>query len=439
MAQSRFTRRSRRSGGPAAGSELPEEPEEQAAEGSLSPGDAVDPERAEGRAAEVADEAAGSAGGPFPGAGALIEAAETAAEAATESAVADLVVAETDDPEASAASTGPGVGGAASPGAASDSAEATGADAADAESGGTGAGEAETTAAESGETEEAPEERRSITTGIPGLLPENAGPGAAAFFDIDNTIMKGSSFAALAKGMADRDYFTTSEILEFTWKQMKYVVSGRENLDDIAQATENGLQFVKGRQPEEIRQLADEVYDEKMVQRLWAGSVELAEAHQALGHEVWLVSATPLEVAEEIAERLGLTGGLGTVAEVEDGVYTGRLDGPPLHGEAKLEAVARIAEERGLDLARCAAYSDSSNDIPMLSAVGYPVVVNPDGTLRAHARKNGWPIRDYRIRGKDAVRKGVPAAAAAGAAVGVAVGVAKAISVIRDGGSGSGS
>jgi HAD superfamily hydrolase (TIGR01490 family) len=283
------------------------------------------------------------------------------------------------------------------------------------------------------ESDEEPSRKRSITDGIPGLSPDNAGPGAAAFFDIDNTMIRGSSFAALAKGMADRDYFTTSEILEFTWKQLKYVLSGRENMEDIAQATENGLAFVKGRRPEEIRQLANEVYDDTMVRRLWAGSLELVAAHRALGHEVWLVSATPVEVAEEIAARLDLTGGLGTRAEVADGVYTGHLDGPPLHGAAKVETIRRLAEEHGLDLARCAAYSDSSNDIPMLSEVGYPVAVNPDGPLRAHARREGWPIRDYRIRGKGAVRKGVPAAAAAGVAVGVAVGVAKAARAIRDG------
>jgi HAD superfamily hydrolase (TIGR01490 family) len=277
---------------------------------------------------------------------------------------------------------------------------------------------------------------RRITVGITGLAAENAGPGAAAFFDVDNTIIRGSSFAALAKGMADRDYFTTSEILEFTWKQLKYVVSGRENMDDIAQATENGLQFIKGRESQEIRELAQQVYDETMVQRLWAGTIELVQAHQELGHEVWLVSATPVEVAEVFAQRLGLTGGLGTVAEVVDGIYTGLLDGAPLHGVKKAEVVSDLAAARGVDLARCAAYSDSSNDIPMLSLVGHPVAVNPDGALRAHAKQQGWPIRDYRIRGKEAVRKGVPAAAAAGAAVGVAVGVARAaraISAARDG------
>jgi HAD superfamily hydrolase (TIGR01490 family) len=277
----------------------------------------------------------------------------------------------------------------------------------------------------------------SITEGIGALEEANAGPGAAAFFDVDNTMIRGSSFAALAKGMADRDYFTTAEILEFTWKQLKYVVSGKESKEDMAQATENGLAFVKGRSPDEIRSLATEVYDETMVQRLWAGSLELAEAHRERGHEVWLVSATPVEVAEEIARRLGLTGGLGTVAEVVDGAYSGRLLGPPLHGAAKVDTITRMAQERGLDLARCAAYSDSSNDIPMLSAVGFPVAVNPDGALRAHARAQGWPIRDYRLRGKESVRKGVPAAAAAAGAVGVAVGVAKVARAMREGGSGA--
>ncbi len=281
---------------------------------------------------------------------------------------------------------------------------------------------------------DAPDEPKAtwVVRGLPGLAEDNAGPGAAAFFDIDNTMMRGSSFGALAKGMADRDYFTTAEIVEFTWKQLKYVVSGRENMDDVAKATESGLAFVKGRSPMEIRQLADEVYDETMVQRLWVGSVELAAAHQALGHEVWLVSATPVEVSEEIATRLGLTGGLGTRAEVVEGAYTGRLDGPPLHGTAKVDAIARLAEEHGLDLTRCSAYSDSAHDIPMLSEVGFPVAVNPDGPLRVHAKENDWPVRDYRLRGNQVVRRAVPAAVATGAAVGVAVGVARVVRSLRD-------
>ena len=290
------------------------------------------------------------------------------------------------------------------------------------------------------DAEESPEERIPppsptsawLTAGITALEPENSGPGAAAFFDIDNTIMRGSSIVALAKGMADRDYFTTSEVVDFTWKQLKYVLSGRENMDDMAQATENGLLFVKGREPREIEDMAEQAYDERMVGRLWAGTVELAEAHKALGHEVWLVSATPVEVADVIARRLGLTGGLGTIAEVADGHYTGKLDGVPLHGAAKVEvdrAAGRRARPRPdpvRGLLRLVATTSRC-----CQSVGCPVAINPDGALRSHAKEQGWPIRDYRIRGKESVRKGVPAAAAAGLVAGAAVGVAKGIAVYR--------
>lgn len=111
--------------------------------------------------------------------------------------------------------------------------------------------------------------------------------------------------------------------------------------------------------------------------------------------------------------RLGLTGALGTVAESVDGVYTGRLVGEPLHGPAKAEAVRALAAAEGLDLARCAAYSDSHNDIPMLSLVGHPYAINPDTKLRKHARALDWRLRDYRT-GRKAAKVGIPAAAACG-------------------------
>jgi phosphoserine phosphatase len=139
--------------------------------------------------------------------------------------------------------------------------------------------------------------------------------------------------------------------------------------------------------------------------------------HLVAGQRVWLVTATPVEVAEVIARRLGLTGALGTVAEAVDGVYSGRLVGEILHGEAKAEAVRALAVRQGLDLERCAAYSDSANDIPMLSLVGAPCAVNPDSRLRAHAKAHGWRVRDYRT-GRKAARVGLPTAAALGAAAG---------------------
>ncbi|MDQ1616385.1 MAG: hypothetical protein QOJ60_2324, partial [Actinomycetota bacterium] len=151
--------------------------------------------------------------------------------------------------------------------------------------------------------------------------------------------------------------------------------------------------------------------------RIWPGTRALAEGHLAAGQRVWLVTATPVELASIIANRLGLTGALGTVAEHVNGVYTGRLVGEMLHGSAKAEAVRALAAREGLDLDRCSAYSDSANDLPMLSLVGDPCAVNPDRRLREHARREGWRVRDYRT-GRKAARVGLPTAAALGAAAG---------------------
>jgi HAD superfamily hydrolase (TIGR01490 family) len=164
-----------------------------------------------------------------------------------------------------------------------------------------------------------------------------------------------------------------------------------------------------------------------MAERIWPGTRALAQAHLDAGQKVWLVTAAPVETATIIAGRLGLTGALGTVAESVDGVYTGRLVGEPLHGPAKAEAVRALAAAEELDLARCAAYSDSHNDIPMLSLVGHPYAINPDTKLRKHARANDWRLRDYRT-GRKAAKVGIPAAAGVGALAG---GTAAAVALHR--------
>jgi phosphoserine phosphatase len=143
----------------------------------------------------------------------------------------------------------------------------------------------------------------------------------------------------------------------------------------------------------------------------------MAQIHLDQGQRVWLVTAAPVEIATIIANRLGLTGALGTVAEHIDGVYTGRLVGEMLHGPAKAAAVRALAEREGLDLGRCSAYSDSFNDLPMLSLVGDPCAINPDRRLREHARGEGWRVRDYRT-GRKAARASLVGAAGAGAASG---------------------
>lgn len=249
-------------------------------------------------------------------------------------------------------------------------------------------------------------------------------PSGAAFFDVDNTIMRGSSLFHLAVGLARRKFFSPRDLAGFAVKQLKFVLSGSEDVEDMASATEAALSFVEGRRVDDLVAWGEEIFDDAMTDKLIPGSLALAQAHLDAGEEVWLVTATPVELATTIANRLGLTGALGTVAEVRNGVYTGRLDGPPLHGLAKAEAIRALAVRENLDLSRCSAYSDSSNDIPMLSSVGNPVAVNPDPVLRAHARENDWKIRDFRAR--EQVKKyALPAAAGAGGiAAGIAVGFA---------------
>ena len=249
-------------------------------------------------------------------------------------------------------------------------------------------------------------------------------PTGAAFFDVDNTVMRGASIFHLARGLAARKFFTTREIADFAWKQLKFVAVGSEDLDDMAEATEAALGFVEGRSVEEIVTLGDEIFTEIMQEKLWPGTLALAQSHLDHGQRVWLVTATPVELATIIAKRLGLTGALGTISEVVGGVYTGKLVGKPLHGPAKAAAVLALAEREGLDLSRCSAYSDSFNDVPMLSLVGHPVAVNPDSDLRDHAREEGWEIRDYR-RQRIQRRVGIPAAAVGfmGLGAGIAIGV----------------
>jgi HAD superfamily hydrolase (TIGR01490 family) len=248
-------------------------------------------------------------------------------------------------------------------------------------------------------------------------LAVDADLAAAAFFDVDNTMMIGASIYHFAKGMAARKYFTTADLMRFGWQQLKFRVSGAESHEGMVQAREAALAFVAGRKVEEIVAHGEEIYDELMADRIWSGTRALAQQHLDAGQRVWLVTATPVELASIIAHRLGLTGALGTVAEVEDGRYTGRLMGEPLHGPAKAEAVRALALRESLDLSRCTAYSDSSNDVPMLTSVGRAVAVNPDADLRKVARDNGWEIRDYRTARK-AAKVGVPAVLGAGAVVG---------------------
>jgi HAD superfamily hydrolase (TIGR01490 family) len=237
-----------------------------------------------------------------------------------------------------------------------------------------------------------------------------------AFFDVDNTMMVGASIFHFAKGLAARDFFTWTDLTRFALRQIRLRMRG-ESSGDMHSARDGALAFVAGKKVAEIVALGEEIYDEEMADKIWSGTYALARQHIDAGHGVWLVTATPAELATIIAQRLNLTGALGTIAETSDGVYTGRLVGTVLHGQAKADAVRELADREGLDLSRCAAYSDSINDLPLLTLVGRAVAVNPDSALRAEAQANGWEIRDFRT-GRKAARIGVPTILGAGAVAG---------------------
>ncbi|WP_143965763.1 HAD family hydrolase [Gordonia zhaorongruii] len=262
-----------------------------------------------------------------------------------------------------------------------------------------------------------------IRVDVPG---EQRDLTAAAFFDVDNTLVHGASIVLFARGLASRKYFAYGDIMSFAWQQAKFQLTGKENADDVASGKDRALSFIAGRETSELVELGEDIFDEYIAEKIWPGTAALAQRHLDAGQQVWLVTATPVQLAQTIATRLGLTGALGTVAESVDGRFTGRLVGDILHGPGKAHAVRSIAVREGLDLKRCTAYSDSHNDVPMLSLVGTAVAINPDADLRDIARVRGWEQYDFRTARK-AAKYGVRSAMVLGAAGGVAAAASRAI------------
>ncbi|WP_062077015.1 HAD family hydrolase [Demequina globuliformis] len=239
------------------------------------------------------------------------------------------------------------------------------------------------------------------------------GTRAAAFFDVDNTVIRGASSYHIARGLQRHGFFKAHDIFRFAWEQARYVMLG-ESREQMDQLREEALSIIKGWSVAEMIAVGEEVYDEVLALRIFPGTRALIDEHLAAGREVWFVTAAPQEVGSIIAQRLGATGALGTVAENVDGIYTGRLTGDMLHREAKATAVQALAHDRGLNLEASYAYGDSINDGPMLETVGHPCAINPDGKLLKMAKERGWGVKEFRKRRKNG-RRGIVRASAAGA------------------------
>jgi HAD superfamily hydrolase (TIGR01490 family) len=230
----------------------------------------------------------------------------------------------------------------------------------------------------------------------------------AAFFDLDKTLIPGSSLFLLARGLYERDIFRVRDILRFAWGQAMFRLAG-ERERGMAMSQTSTLEFVTGRSQHELKEWGREIVEERILPRVYEDIVTVVDSHRDRGDLTFLVTAAPIELAETIAEALDMTGAIGTVSELDGGgFYTGRLVGPIMHGDEKAKAAAETAAQHGIDLMECAAYSDSINDLPLLESVGFPHAVNPDSELRRIALARGWSMHELRTRRK-ALLIGIPA------------------------------
>ena len=153
--------------------------------------------------------------------------------------------------------------------------------------------------------------------------------------------------------MYQRGFFTKKDISAFVLANIRYRLTGKENKEEIARFQNAATDFIKGHNVIEIEKIGQEIYEEYVSPAIWQGTVEIAKEHLSKDEEVWLVTATPLDMANLMAKRLGFTGALGTKAEVENGVYTGKIIGNLLHGREKSTAIKELATERSIDLKNC--------------------------------------------------------------------------------------
>ncbi|HEX3622929.1 MAG TPA: HAD-IB family hydrolase, partial [Acidimicrobiales bacterium] len=217
----------------------------------------------------------------------------------------------------------------------------------------------------------------------------------AAFFGLD-TLIPGSSLYLLAQGLQRRHFYGRADLVGFAWTRLALGRGGDKGAR-MQTPSAAALSFAAGRHRPELRALAQEIADERIVPLVYPDLAELIEAHRAAGMLTFVATAAPAELAEIVAHGLGMTGGLGTTAEVDDGErYSGRLVGSVLQGPAKAGAVEAHAAAAGIDLSFSVAYSDSINDLPLLELVGRAVVVNPDRQLRKVAQRRGWAVHDVR-------------------------------------------
>jgi HAD superfamily hydrolase (TIGR01490 family) len=255
----------------------------------------------------------------------------------------------------------------------------------------------------------------------PHILPPPPGGGAlrrpdepgAAFFDLDRTLMAGSSAYQFGRAAFKAGLINRRRLAADTWENIRFRLRG--STDEATDAVKSRIfEMLEGVRVRDMQRLAPDVLA-GVLPRLYPKMLAIAYEHQDAGRPVFICTAASQEMAELMATVLTLDGAVGTVFEAVDGHYTGRGGGPFNYREGKAQAIRELAEREDIDLAASWAYSDSESDLPMLRAVGHPVAVNPDAELARIAREEGWEILRFERLGR---RLRVVAAAAAVGGIG---------------------
>jgi HAD superfamily hydrolase (TIGR01490 family) len=215
----------------------------------------------------------------------------------------------------------------------------------------------------------------------------------AAFFDLDKTLMEGSSALHFGRAAYKNGMLSRRQLAKDAWANLKFRLSGSNDADTDA-LRQRILDSLAGVRVVDLQRLGPEVLT-GILPLIYRDMLAEAHGHQDAGRPVYIVTAASQELAEVLAHVLVLDGGIGMRSEVRDGHYTGRPDGPFTYREGKAVAIRELAAREGIDLSASYAYSDSESDLPMLRAVGHPVAVNPDRALERVARAEGWRIMRF--------------------------------------------
>lgn len=242
-------------------------------------------------------------------------------------------------------------------------------------------------------------------------------PQAAAFFDLDRTLIAGASVFPFGVEAWRAGLVSNADIARMAAEAAAFLLSGDTGEGKSDRVRSDILGRVAGVSVETLAEVGRSLLP-NLVNRVRPESKNLIERHRSAGRDTWIVSASPQEIVAPLATALGMTGAIGTQGRIVDGHYTNELDGPFIYGQGKASAIASIAERHGYELEHCFAYSDSVSDLPMLDLVGHPVAVNPDGELMVIARERGWAVVSFAQRTKQAVLIGAGSTVLIGASLG---------------------